>query len=74
MPSFFIDNYKTYFFVNRKALDCYFLVSEQESNQRSRPKGRYENAPPLETPAASPSDTRKCPDFRVSATNKLATL
>ena len=29
---------------------CYFLVAEQESNQRSRPKGRYEPKRPLWKP------------------------
>jgi len=42
-----------------------FLL-RQEKYQKNATKGRYENAPPLETPAASPFDARKCSDFRAS--------
>ena len=51
---------------------CYFLVSEQESNQRSRPKGRFEKAPPLETPAALLAGDQKCSDFWSPTAQRLA--
>jgi len=57
---------------NRQCSNILFLSLNKKSIKRNQPKGRYENAPPLETPAASPSDTRKCPDFRVSANTKLS--
>ena len=47
------------------------FLTGKKSTKRIRPKGRYENAPPLETPAATPSDTRKCPDFRASTERNL---
>ena len=36
---------------------CYFLVTAQESNQRKRLKGRYEQMRPLKKP---PPPRRKC--------------
>ena len=39
-----------------------FLTGKKRT-KRSQPKGRYENAPPLETPTASPSGVQKCSDF-----------
>ena len=41
---------KLYLFANTIVRLCYFLVAEQESNQRSRPKGRYEQMRPLWKP------------------------
>ena len=52
---------------------CYFLVAEQESNQRSRHRGgATKMRPPLCTPpAAAPTGVQKCPDFWTPATQKL---
>jgi len=52
--------------------DVLFLLPNKKRTKRNQPKGRYENAPPLETPAATPSDFRKCPDFRKSTLRKLS--
>ena len=48
---------------------CYFLVSEQESNQRNRHRGGATKmrSPLCTPPAASPSGSRKCSDFREPA-------
>ena len=52
---------------------CHFLVAEQESNQRSRLKEALRKCALLkDPPAASPSDSRKCTDFRKSTKKKLA--
>ena len=68
IPQFCVLHYKKiYLFATVMAWECSFLVAEQEKNQKKSAKGALRaKAPPLETPAASPSDTRKCTDFRVS--------
>ena len=47
-------------------------VTSTNNLKRNQPKGRYENAPPLETPAASSTASRKCSDFRKATDRKLA--
>ncbi len=40
----------------------YFLVQTRKY-PKNLPKGRYEKAPPWESPAATPSSVQKCSDF-----------